>query len=480
MAQTNINAIIVLKNGQQSAIAASTYVPSRGEPVVDIENKLMYIGDGSTQLQNLEPINVSSDELTEQLASYIKNNSYATTSTAGIVKVDGVELIVGADGALSIGTIDASKIQGDISSVEKLAEARDISSTGDVTWTVSFDGSQNVSGEATLASVGTAGTYTKVTTDAKGRVTSGETTIATTDITGLGDLATKDTVTSADLDETLSQKIQNASTASEDALKSVTIDDNTISFYTNAEHTGAAAFTVDLPAEYFLDQAQTKFVQNFAWSEETYPGSEDPSLNGKPVLVLAVKADDSSSVTYSFLDMSALTDVYTGEDGQTVTVAVSDFEISATVKVSQTAGNQIQTQADGLYVAATDVSGKMDLVASATAGHVATLTATGQAQDSGFTIGTSVPADAKFTDTTYEPATSSANGLMTSDQFKKLEGIQAGAEANVNADWNAGSGDAQILNKPTNVSAFANDANYFVFNSSTDTLVLNGGTVASN
>ena len=31
----------------------------------------------------------------------------------------------------------------------------------------------------------------------------------------------------------------------------------------------------------------------------------------------------------------------------------------------------------------------------------------------------------------------------------KLDGIQAGAEVNVNADWNAVSGDAQILNKPT-------------------------------
>lgn len=31
----------------------------------------------------------------------------------------------------------------------------------------------------------------------------------------------------------------------------------------------------------------------------------------------------------------------------------------------------------------------------------------------------------------------------------KLAGIQAGAEVNVNADWNASSGDAQILNKPT-------------------------------
>jgi hypothetical protein len=37
----------------------------------------------------------------------------------------------------------------------------------------------------------------------------------------------------------------------------------------------------------------------------------------------------------------------------------------------------------------------------------------------------------------------------------KLAGIAAGAEVNVNADWNAGSGDAQILNKPTLGSAAA-------------------------
>jgi len=40
------------------------------------------------------------------------------------------------------------------------------------------------------------------------------------------------------------------------------------------------------------------------------------------------------------------------------------------------------------------------------------------------------------------------NGISTA-QTAKLTGIEAGAEVNVNADWNATSGDAQILNKPT-------------------------------
>ena len=48
----------------------------------------------------------------------------------------------------------------------------------------------------------------------------------------------------------------------------------------------------------------------------------------------------------------------------------------------------------------------------------------------------------------------------TTEEKNKLNDIAAGAEVNVNADWNAVSGDAQILNKPTNVSAFFNDAGY--------------------
>ena len=44
-------------------------------------------------------------------------------------------------------------------------------------------------------------------------------------------------------------------------------------------------------------------------------------------------------------------------------------------------------------------------------------------------------------------------GLSTEDfttaEKTKLSGIETGAQANVNADWNAASGDAQILNKPT-------------------------------
>ena len=50
-------------------------------------------------------------------------------------------------------------------------------------------------------------------------------------------------------------------------------------------------------------------------------------------------------------------------------------------------------------------------------------------KDRGFTIGKSVPSDAKFTDTTYSAATQSAQGLMSAADKKKLDGIATGANA---------------------------------------------------
>lgn len=434
MVQKTINSIIVLKNGQTAGIAASEYVASKGEPIIDIQAKKIYIGDGTSAVKALTPYNDLDEAAVEAiLENYVKNTDFATTEKAGIVKADGVEILVGIDGALSIGQIAAAKIKGDIASetAEKLYVAREIAQTGDVTWSVSFDGSQNVTGEATLASVGTADTYVKVTTDAKGRVVSGEKTITAAEVTGLGALATKDKVAEADLDTALCNKIDEIATAGGEALKGVKSDGNTIQFYTDQAMEGSATFTINLPEEYFLDQTKTVFVEAFTWSAETYPGSTNPELDGKPVLVLAVKSQNGSEVTYSFINLEKMIDVYTGGRTQTATIAVSGNEITATVRVSATADNQIVANKDGLFVAKTP------------------------------------------------DASAEQSGLMTAAQFTKLAGIAEGAQKNVNADWNAAEGDAQILNKPTQVSAFANDAHYLAYEDGVDTLVLNGGTIAN-
>lgn len=68
-----------------------------------------------------------------------------------------------------------------------------------------------------------------------------------------------------------------------------------------------------LPKEQFLDLTKTTFVQSFVWSSTSYPGSTNPSLEGKPVLVLALKNSSNNTVAYSFLNMYELVDTYTAD-----------------------------------------------------------------------------------------------------------------------------------------------------------------------
>ncbi len=165
---------------------------------------------------------------------------------------------------------------------------------------------------------------------------------------------------------------------------------NTWNFYTveapTAEDT--PAFSIDVPTEYFLDQAKTAFVQEFAWSAELYAGSTNPELDGKPVLVMAVKGDDDT-VTYSFVNVETLVDIYTGAETDSVVVAVSDDnEISAEVKVSAEEGNIIEVKEDGLYakVEPVDLSGKADKVAEVKDAQILVDDGEGNLAASGVTI----------------------------------------------------------------------------------------------
>lgn len=63
---------------------------------------------------------------------------------------------------------------------------------------------------------------------------------------------------------------------------------------------------------------------------------------------------------------------------------------------------------------------------------------------------------------------SSLATVATSGSYNDLSNKPTIPAAQVNADWNASSGVAQILNKPTNVSAFTNDAGYLTKHQSLD------------
>ena len=173
-------------------------------------------------------------------------------------------------------------------------------------------------------------------------------------------------------------------TASSSAIKYVSVANNTVSFFTSTDGTGTAAFSFNFPIELVLDQLKITFVSYFAFSSETYAGATNPSLEGKPVLVIAVKDTNATGTTttnYSFLNMEDLIDIYTAGDNS---ININGYNVS--VKISATTGNHLTLGADGLML---DVSDKVDKVTNATEGNITVMTAAGGISDSGFTFATS-------------------------------------------------------------------------------------------
>ena len=145
------------------------------------------------------------------------------------------------------------------------------------------------------------------------------------------------------------------------AIKKVLYKNNSLLFFKNPNATDkdTPEYKIDMPVEKFLDQTKTTLVQDFAWNETDYPNTENPNLDGNPVLVLAVKGGDDS-VSYSFLNMKYLLNLYqASEEISTVTIAI-DVEsntISGSVNISSDSNNNLSVGSDGgLYSPSTDLS----------------------------------------------------------------------------------------------------------------------------
>lgn len=176
---------------------------------------------------------------------------------------------------------------------------------------------------------------------------------------------------------------------SKTAIRSGKADGNTISFYTSTDKTGEAIFSFDFPSELVLDQLQTKFIPDFEFAKGSYSGAENPGLEHKPVLVIAIKdtnAKGQATTTYSFLNMETLVDIYTAKD---TSINIDGYNIN--VKISSAANNSLTLKDDGLHV---DISGKIDKVAEATAGNIAILKADGTIEDSTHGIATDAEVNA--------------------------------------------------------------------------------------
>lgn len=177
---------------------------SLGTKWVNTTNKktflLLGINEGSADWQQIALMK----DLSDLGAGDMLKSQFAQNGKVGQGYVDKAIMADTATEATHAASADTATSATSATTATKLAAAQNITLTGDVTGTASFDGSAAASIAATLKDSGvTAGTYTKVTVDAKGIVTAATnvsaddmpSNIPVSKITGLGTAATVNTGT---------------------------------------------------------------------------------------------------------------------------------------------------------------------------------------------------------------------------------------------------------------------------------------------
>lgn len=87
---------IKLRRGLSTAFSTNNPVLAAGEPAFATDTGILKIGDGTTAYNSLPSIGASPD-----LSNYVQKTDYASTSAAGVIKVDGSTINIDANGVIS-------------------------------------------------------------------------------------------------------------------------------------------------------------------------------------------------------------------------------------------------------------------------------------------------------------------------------------------------------------------------------------------
>lgn len=187
---------LYLRNDTAATWVEKNPVLAKGEPGVEVDTGKFKLGDGVTSWVGLHYAGV--------LVSGSEQNGYVTIDGVdtlvyrlpiGGASIGGVKTAAGT-GKVSIAA-DGTMSVSNVASADKLSASRTIAIAGDATGSATFDGSAGTSITVALVASGVnAGTYSKVTVDAKGRVTAGSN-LTIADVGGIGTAATKNVGTAA-------------------------------------------------------------------------------------------------------------------------------------------------------------------------------------------------------------------------------------------------------------------------------------------
>lgn len=236
--------------GTDGKMNVNTISASKVDGVVAEAAKVSHkVTMGTKSFDGTEDVTFTTDDLPLP-DNLVKKTDIATAEAAGLVKssADKDQIAVSESGIMSLNAVSGSKVEGAVAeatntaklgnvaasdilvadsetnltakvksaaAADQLKEAKAITLSGDATGTANFDGTADAEIAVTLADSGvTAGAYTKVTVDAKGRVTAGGA-LAASDIpdltlekiTDAGALAAKSKVARTDIDEAFEAQV---------------------------------------------------------------------------------------------------------------------------------------------------------------------------------------------------------------------------------------------------------------------------------
>lgn len=280
---------LYLRNDTADTWVEKNPVLAKGEPGVEVDTGKFKLGDGVTSWVGLHYAGV--------LVSGSEQNGYVTIDGVdtlvyrlpiGGASIGGVKTAAGT-GKVSIAA-DGTMSVSNVASADKLSASRTIAIAGDATGSATFDGSAGTSITVALVASGVkAGTYSKVTVDAKGRVTAGSN-LTTADVGGIGTAATKNVGTAAGnipilgSDGKLSDSVIPAIAISES--HTVASEHEMLAL---AAQVGDIAIRTDGTGTWILKQTPASTLAN--WVQLKSPTDVANSVNGKTGNVILTTSD---------------------------------------------------------------------------------------------------------------------------------------------------------------------------------------------
>ncbi len=325
MANVTLNSKIQLRNDTASNWVTANPVLLKGEIGVEIDTLKFKFGDGTTSWSSLEyasgsSVKISTTNPTATDTDYDIGTLWINTASGAIYILED-----NADGAWKK-LVTSGDILTEAVSAQKLKTARTIGLTGDATGSTSFDGSANKTITVVLKNSGvTAGTYTKLTVNAKGIVTSATQitsadvpTLPTSKISGLGTAATKNVGTASGnvVEINSSGKIDESLLPAIAITEVYEVSSQTAMLALSAQ-TGDIAIRSDENKSYILSQSPAATLAN--WKLLRTPTDTVLSVNSKTGAVVLTTTDIAEGSKMYYTEARATSNFNTNFAGKSST-----------------------------------------------------------------------------------------------------------------------------------------------------------------